>query len=72
MTRASDIAIGSSFEVKEVLDEGHALRLLDLGIKSGTQMTLLRRAPFNGAVFVNTEQGDFALRMAELSQIVVA
>ncbi|NNC82590.1 MAG: ferrous iron transport protein A [Flavobacteriales bacterium] len=71
MTDASQLPIGSSASIVELTDQEQGLRLLEIGVRPGKTIRIIRTSPFKGAVFVQIGSNFFALRQEELSHILI-
>jgi Fe2+ transport system protein FeoA len=58
------------FKIKGFSDPAMAARFLELGILPGDTIKEVGKAPFNGALRVETQKGVFGLRKAELEAII--
>jgi len=56
--------------IKDFKDAAMAARFLELGILPGDEVQVIGRAPFNGAIRVETKNGVFALRKEEWDSLV--
>lgn len=70
--KGSELGIGRQARILEFSEEEYAVRFMELGLFPGGTIELMRRAPFDGAAYVRTDQGTFALREDELERILVA
>jgi ferrous iron transport protein A len=72
MKKASELVKGMRASVKGWAEGADIGRFLDLGILPGSQIEVLRSAPFHGASYLKTDNGNFALRLEELDKILVS
>ena len=70
--KGSELHIGIKAQITSFIKDEYAVRFMDLGIHPGAFIELLRKAPFDGASYVRTDCGSFALRNEELAHILVA
>lgn len=70
--KGSELIIGEKTKIIEFVEGEYALRFMDLGIRPGHSIELVRYAPSKGAAYIRTDTGSFALRMDELDHILVA
>lgn len=64
--RLTDLPIKHTAEIVNI--EGHPeklQRLTELGLRSGKQIQVLQKAPFNGPIVIQVEQSLIALRSEE-------
>jgi ferrous iron transport protein A len=69
--KGSDLAIGEKGEIIEFIKDEYAVRFMELGLRPGNSIELLRVAPFEGAFYILTDNGSFALRKDELDHILI-
>ncbi|NND93699.1 MAG: ferrous iron transport protein A [Flavobacteriales bacterium] len=70
--KGSELSIGAKSKIVEFVEGEYALRLMDMGIRPGHSIELVRFAPSKGAAYIRTETGSYALRLDELDHILVA
>lgn len=58
-------------QVLGIADENVAGKLTTMGILPGSRLELIRSGPFGGVFYVKADGRNFALREAELRQILV-
>lgn len=54
-----------------VLDGALTDKLFEFGVVPGAKLTLIRKAPFNGPVYIKVENNLIALRRSEADSILV-
>lgn len=57
--------------IQRFTNEELATKLLDIGIKPGARMRLIRRSPFGGSWYVKVDRQCVALRKHELACIII-
>lgn len=57
--------------VIKVLESAFTGNLFEFGIVPGAKLTLIRKAPFNGPVYIKVEDNLIALRRSEADCILV-
>jgi ferrous iron transport protein A len=68
----SECEIGKRVKVRALqLPEAHQKRLLDLGLLPGTEVEIVRKAPFGDPVVVRFRGCQISLRSSVLSRIMV-
>lgn len=70
--KGSDLEIGKKAKILEFIEDEYAVRFMELGLSPGNTIELLRVAPFEGAFYILTDHGSFALRKDELDHILIA
>lgn len=69
----SELRVGKRARIVEFLSNGAFIeRLQELGLTPGTEVTVVRRAPFSGPMELAYGHSRLALRAAESGSIVVA
>ena len=68
---ATSLRPGTSGIIDRFLNEELAGKLLDIGIKPGAFIRLVRRAPFGGGWYVKVDRQCIALRKQELGCIAL-
>ncbi len=68
---ALDLRPLESAQVLGIADENVASKLTTMGILPGSRLEMVRTGPFGGVFYVKADGRSFALREAELSQILV-
>jgi ferrous iron transport protein A len=72
LTTLSDLPFGARALVRQLLHEGDThIRLLELGLLPGAEVTLIRRAPLGCPVELDVGGARFSLRRDLLESIVV-
>ena len=67
----ADLAIGQTANIESLDNEEHTCKLLALGIEPGASVSLIRKSPFGGALYVSVSRHYIALRAYEASAIRV-
>ncbi|MEL7220000.1 MAG: FeoA family protein [Bacteroidota bacterium] len=68
---ASTLALGEEGIIGGFTDAQLASKLLSMGVLPGSQIKLIRRAPFGGAVYVSVDEHCLALREVEFAAIAI-
>lgn len=68
---ASQMANQQTGTIQRFTNEELATKLLDIGIKPGARLRLVRRSPFGGCWYVKVDRQCVALRKRELACIVI-
>lgn len=68
---ASEMANEQTGTIQRFTNEELATKLLDIGIKPGARLRLIRRSPFGGCWYVKVDRQCVALRKLELDCIVI-
>ncbi|MDX2185695.1 MAG: FeoA family protein [Opitutaceae bacterium] len=72
MTPLSGIALGTSATVRELPKTGSAfLRLREMGVLPGTQVTLIRTAPLGDPLEIKVRGYHLSLRRSEADSVLV-
>ncbi len=70
--KLSDLTIGSSATVREFPKAGPAfLRLREMGLLTGTRLTLIRTAPLGDPIEIKVRGYHLTLRKAEAEHVLV-
>ena len=70
--KLSDLAIGSSAVVREFPRQGAAfLRLREMGLLTGTKLTLVRTAPLGDPIEIKVRGYHLTLRKSEAEHVLV-
>ena len=67
-----DLGNGEEAVIRSFHEESVACKLLTMGIVPDTKVTLIRRAPFGGAVCLKLGQTFVAVRNSEAKAIILA
>ena len=70
-TTAINHDIGATATIQKFTDESLAGKLLDIGVRPGSRLTLIRRSPFGSCWYVKIDRHCIALRKAELACILL-
>ena len=62
---------GQSGTIERFTNEGLAGKLLDIGVKPGSRLRVIRKSPFGGSWYVKIDRQSLALRRKELACIIV-
>jgi len=68
--RLSDLPIGASAIVRELPKSG-LVRLREMGLLAGTQVTLVRCAPFGDPIEIKVRGYHLSLRKSEAAHVIV-
>ena len=71
MKSALNLAIGQIAQIKRFDKLQLEGRFLESGITQNSQISILRRAPANGAFYVKINKSIFAMRPEELAAIIL-
>lgn len=66
-----DMKEGSKGWVLEFTDEFLAGRMLSMGVLPGSTVSIVRRAPFSGGVYVKVDGYNLVMRCSEARQILL-
>ena len=70
-TAASHYTVGMVGTIDKFLDENLAGKLLDIGVRPGSRLSIVRKSPFGGCWYVKIDRHCVALRKAELACILI-
>lgn len=68
---ATLLPFGQTGTIERFTNEDLASKLLDIGIKPGCRLRLIRQSPFGGSWYVKVDRQCIALRKRELACIIV-
>ena len=68
---ASLFRVGQSGTIDRFTNEGLEGKLLDIGVRPGSRLRVVRRSPFGGSWYVKIDRQCLALRKKELACIMV-
>lgn len=68
---ASELSTNRTGTIQRFTNEQLATKLLDIGIKPGARLRLIRKSPFGGSWYVKVDRQCVALRHEELNCIIV-
>lgn len=72
LTKLSDLAIGTAAVVREFSNQNHAVvRLREMGLLVGTQLTLVRAAPLGDPLEIKVRGYRLTLRKSEAEHVLV-
>lgn len=72
LTRLSELAVGTSGTIRELPATGTAIvRLREMGLLNGTDLTLIRTAPLGDPIEIKVRGYRLTLRKSEADQIMV-
>ena len=67
----SSLKIGEVAFIKDCTDQSSACKLLTLGLLPKTQVSIIRKAPVGGALYVKLTGHQVAIRKKEADAIIV-
>ncbi len=67
----SSLKIGEVAYIKDCIDNKFACKLLTLGLLPKTQVSIVRKAPLGGALYVKLNGHQIAIRKKEAEAIIV-
>ncbi len=70
-TVASNFVAGMSGTIERFTNENLAGKLLDIGIRPGSRLRIVRKGPFGGSWYVKIDRHCVALRKQELACIMI-
>ncbi len=70
-TAASTYTTGTSGTIERFTDENLAGKLLDIGVRPGSRLAIVRKSPFGGCWYVKIDRHCLALRKQELACIMI-
>lgn len=70
-TAASHFSAGMSGIIERFTNEQLAGKLLDIGIRPGSRLSIVRKGPFGGSWYVKIDRQCVALRKQELACIMI-
>ena len=70
-TAASHFVAGMSGTIERFTNEDLAGKLLDIGVRPGARLRLVRKGPLGGSWYVKIDQQCIALRKRELACILI-
>ncbi|OAV42831.1 FeoA family protein [Lewinella sp. 4G2] len=68
---ASNYQIGMTGEIERFTNENLAGKLLDIGVRPGSRLSIIRKSPFGGCWYVKIDRHCIALRKQELASILI-
>lgn len=68
---ATSLLPGQSGIIERFVNEEMSGKLLDIGVKPGARLELVRRSPFGGSWYVKVDRQRLALRKHELACIIL-
>jgi Fe2+ transport system protein FeoA len=68
---ASLFQVGQSGTIERFTNESLAGKLLDIGVRPGSRLRIIRCSPFGGSWYVKIDRQCLALRKKELACIMV-
>ena len=68
---ASLFRVGQTGTIERFTNEGLEGKLLDIGVRPGSRLRVIRRSPFGGCWYVKIDRQCLALRKKELACIMV-
>jgi len=70
-TSLSQLKIGEVGYIKQCIDKKYACKLLTLGLLPKTQVSIVRKAPIGGALYLKLNGHQVAVRENEARAIIV-
>ncbi|MEM9931475.1 MAG: FeoA family protein [Bacteroidota bacterium] len=70
-TAASNFTIGMAGTIERFTNEQLAGKLLDIGVRPGSRLRIIRKGPFGGSWYVKIDRHCVALRKQELACIMI-
>jgi|GEM_PF-1660249 len=70
-TVASNFVAGMSGTIERFTNENLAGKLLDIGVRPGSRLRIIRKGPFGGCWYVKIDRQCVALRKKELACILI-
>ena len=71
MTELSTLAPGKTATIHSFSDEETACKMMSMGILPGTTVKLIRKAPFGGAIYIQADNQQFAIRNNEAACVML-
>ncbi len=68
---ASLFQVGQSGIIQRFTNEGLQCKLMDIGVRPGSRLRVVRKSPFGGSWYVKIDRQCLALRKKELACILV-
>lgn len=68
---ATQITAGTSGVIDRFTNENLAGKLLDIGVRPGSRLRIIRKGPFGGSWYVKIDHHRVALRRRELACILI-
>ncbi len=65
------VKIQESALIEKCTDLELEIKLLEFGLTPNSKVTMLRKAPFDGPIIIQTDNGQLALRTSEAKTILV-
>lgn len=69
--KLSDCNNNDTITVKEILPEEGMSKLFEYGLAEGLKVKIIRKAPFNGPIFIETDLVKIAIRKKQAVNIIV-
>jgi len=63
---------GQTAKIRSFSDEATACKLMSMGILPGSTVKMVRKAPFGGAVYIKSDNQQFAIRNSEAACIILS
>ncbi len=70
-TVASNFVAGMSGTIERFTNENLAGKLLDIGVRPGSRLRIIRKSPFGSSWYVKIDRQCVALRKQELACILI-
>ncbi len=67
-----DMEEGNNGWVLDFADEMIASRVLSMGMLPGSAVTIIRRAPFSGGIYIKVDGTNMVMRCSEAKRILLA
>ena len=71
ITTATTFKIGTTGTITRFTNEDLAGKLLDIGVRPGSRLRLIRKGPLGGSWYVKIDRHCLALRKQELACILI-
>lgn len=68
---ASHFDVGTAGTIERFTNENLAGKLLDIGVRPGSRLRIIRKGPFGGSWYVKIDRHCMALRKQELACIMI-
>lgn len=68
----SKIAVGDSGTIVQFLDNNIAGKLMTMGVLPGSKVSVIRKAPFKGGLYLKIDGNNMVLREGEAETIILS
>ena len=72
MTALDTLAKGQTAIVHSFSDDETACKLMSMGILPGSMVKMIRKAPFGGAIYIQADNQQFAIRNYEAACVLLS